>query len=86
MELGQYQKQVHILSPQMVQSMKILQMGIQELSEYIEEAIQENPVLEIPEPQASDTELGAATNARSPQDYEGLLEGAMTTDDVKTAE
>ena len=42
--------------------------------------------VEIPEPQASDTELGAATNARSPQDYEGLLEGAMTTDDVKTAE
>ncbi len=38
--------------------------------------------IEIPEPQASDTELGAATNARSPQDYEGLLEGALTTDDV----
>lgn len=42
--------------------------------------------IEIPEPQASDTELGAATNARSPQDYEGLLEGALTTDDVKAAE
>ena len=51
MVLGQYQKQVHLLSPQMVQSMKILQMGIQELAEYIEEAIQENPVLEPPEPQ-----------------------------------
>ena len=38
------------------------------------------------QPQASDTELGAATNARSPQDYEGLLEGALTTDDVKAAE
>ncbi|MEY8460684.1 LCP family protein [Eggerthellaceae bacterium 24-137] len=38
---------------------------------------------EIPEPQASDTELGAATNAASPQDYEGLVADAMTTDDVK---
>ncbi|MEC4294991.1 LCP family protein [Adlercreutzia shanghongiae] len=37
---------------------------------------------EIPEPQASDTELGAATNAMSPQDYEGLMADAMTTDDV----
>lgn len=38
---------------------------------------------EIPEPQASDTELGAATNAASPQDYEALVADAMTTDDVK---
>lgn len=38
--------------------------------------------VEIPEPQASDTELGAATNAASPQDYEGLMADAMTTDDV----
>ena len=33
----------------MLQSMSILQMGIQELREYVEEAIQENPVLELPE-------------------------------------
>ena len=38
--------------------------------------------VEIPEPQASDTELGAATNAASPQDYEGLVADALTTDDV----
>lgn len=38
--------------------------------------------VEIPEPQASDTELGAATNAASPRDYEDLMEGALTTDDV----
>ena len=50
MELSQSQKQTQTLSPQMMQSMKILQMGIQELREYIEEAIQENPVLELPEP------------------------------------
>lgn len=50
MELSQSQKQSQVLSPQMMQSMKILQMGLQELREYIEEAIQENPVLELPEP------------------------------------
>lgn len=37
---------------------------------------------EIPEPQASDTKLGAATNAASPEDYKDLMDGAMTTDDV----
>lgn len=36
----------------------------------------------IPEPQASDESLGAATNGRSPQDYEALAAGALTTDDV----
>jgi len=50
MELSQSQKQIQTLSPQMMQSMKILQMGIQELREYVEEALQENPVLELPEP------------------------------------
>ena len=46
MELNLTQKQVQTLSPQMMQSMEILQMGSQELLEYIEEAVQENPVLE----------------------------------------
>ena len=46
MELSMTQKQTQTLSPQMMQSMEILQMGSQELLEYIEEAVQENPVLE----------------------------------------
>ena len=46
MELNLTQKQIQTLSPQMMQSMEILQMGSQELLEYIEEAVQENPVLE----------------------------------------
>ena len=46
MELNISQKQTQTLSPQMMQSMEILQMGSQELLEYIEEAVQENPVLE----------------------------------------
>lgn len=39
-------KQVQKLSPQMIQSMAILQMGTQELREYTESLMLENPVLE----------------------------------------
>lgn len=46
MELGLTLKQTQTLSPQMVQAMEILQMGSQELLGYIEQTIQENPVLE----------------------------------------
>ena len=46
MDLRLSMKQTQTLSPQMVQSMKILQMGSQELLEYIEDQVQENPVLE----------------------------------------
>lgn len=54
MELAQRQQQS--LSFQMLQSMKLLQMGMQELQEYVEESIQENPVLELPEPAAAEAE------------------------------
>lgn len=56
MELSMTQKQTQTLSPQMMQSMEILQMGSQELLEYIEEALQENPVLEREEHYAQQDE------------------------------
>lgn len=46
MDLGLEIKQTQNLSPQMMQAMEILQMGSQELLEYLEETLQENPVLE----------------------------------------
>ncbi len=49
LEQKQQQKQSVALLPQMLQSMSILQMGIQELREYTEEILQENPTLEFPE-------------------------------------
>lgn len=49
MELGLTLKQTQTLSPQMMQAMEILQMGSQELLEYIEETLQENPVLDSEE-------------------------------------
>jgi RNA polymerase sigma-54 factor len=49
MELGLDLRQAQTLSPQMMQAMEILQMGSQELLEYIQETLQENPVLESEE-------------------------------------
>ena len=43
-------KQALKLSPQMLQSMEILQMSTLELSEYIQELVQENPAAELAEP------------------------------------
>lgn len=48
-------KQTLKLSPQMLQSMEILQMSTLELSEFIQELVQENPTVELAEPvQAGD--------------------------------
>lgn len=47
MQLKMEQKQAQILSPQMIQSMQVLQMNVQELREYIEQAVIENPMLEL---------------------------------------
>ena len=55
-ELNMSMKQTQTLSPQMMQSMEILQMGSQELLEYIENQVQENPVLEMEEKYGSQDE------------------------------
>lgn len=47
MELTLELKQTQKLSPQMIQSMNILQMGTVELQEYVEKTLMENPVLEL---------------------------------------
>lgn len=49
MELKLEQKQAQILSPALIQSMEVLQMGSQELLEFVEHTLQENPVLEAEE-------------------------------------
>lgn len=47
MDLALELKQTHKLSPQMIQSMEILQMGTQELQAYVEKTLMENPTLEL---------------------------------------
>lgn len=46
-------KQSLQLSPQMLQSMEVLQMGALELNQYIRELVQENPTAELQEPTRS---------------------------------
>ncbi len=54
MQLTQHQKTQQTMSAQMLQSMKILQMSAQELREYIEALMLENPVLETMEYETSE--------------------------------
>ena len=51
MKLEMTQKQELKLTPQMLQSMEILQMGTQELEAYLQELVQENPAAELSEPE-----------------------------------
>ena len=50
MEYGQEQVLTQSLTPQMIQFTRVLQMGVQELRDYVEDSLQENPVFELPEP------------------------------------
>lgn len=43
--------QAQTLSPQMIQSLEVLQMSAQELSDYLQKLSQENPVIELVHPQ-----------------------------------
>ena len=45
------QKQELKLTPQMLQSMELLQMSAQELEAYLQELVQENPAAELSEPE-----------------------------------
>lgn len=51
MKLEMTQKQELKLTPQMLQSMEILQMSTQELEAYLQELVQENPAAELSEPE-----------------------------------
>ena len=60
LELKLEQKQSQILSPMMIQSMAVLQMGSQELLDFVEQTVQENPVLEAEEHFERQREAGDA--------------------------
>lgn len=62
MDLLVAQKQEQIISSQMIQSLEVLQMATQELSEYLENAALENPVLEF---QEHDDDSGEASELHS---------------------
>lgn len=59
MELSLAQKQKQVLSAQMIQSVKVLQMGAQELLQYVQETVEENPMLELEDPYSRTEEDGS---------------------------
>lgn len=62
-KLEMTQKQELKLTPQMLQSMEILQMSTQELEAYLQELVQENPAAELSEPEERPGRGGGAVAA-----------------------
>src|SRR5580700_2306030 len=64
-----------LLTPRMIQSMEILQLPLMALEERIEQELQNNPVLEIREPEnepgegATDGEAGEASEHTRSEDF-----------------
>src|SRR6516165_8381190 len=88
LETGMQQRldQRMILAPRMIQSMEILQMPIMALQEKIQQELQENPVLELKEPEEETTpEEGAQANsqteAQTATEDEKAIEGELVIDE-----
>lgn len=75
MELHQNQNLLQTLSPQMIQSMKILRMNLQELHDYVGQLVLENPVLEY-----SDCAEQPEYENVSQDDFYGKLEWLAAND------
>lgn len=88
LELKQTQKLQAILTPQLQQAIKLLQMSQLELIEAIEQELKENPILEIAEeksteegPKETDIESGAEEITSEKDDLEEFLERYSPSDD-----
>ncbi|MCX7965217.1 MAG: RNA polymerase factor sigma-54 [Syntrophorhabdaceae bacterium] len=87
LELKQTQKLQAILTPQLQQAIKLLQMSQLELIEAIEQELKENPILEIaeektPEDESKETVLESETEeALEKEDLEEFLERFSPSDD-----
>jgi RNA polymerase sigma-54 factor len=63
------QAQTLVMTPQLQQAIKLLQLSNQELSEYVEREIEQNPLLERddgPEPDVSERTIDSAAEASDP--------------------
>ena len=80
-ELNTEQIQQLSLTPEMIQSLKILRLGGEGLLEYIFDAIEENPVLEVNEEDLADRQMVAAvendSEAEVPDPYSDFDDGSI---------
>lgn len=76
MNLGQRMEQRMILAPRMIQSMEILQMPVMDLEARVRQELDENPALELREPDSADIapdEAGPSDFAEAQADPDGEL-------------
>lgn len=70
------------LSPNMIQSMEILQMGINDLQDFIEDSVSENPVLELSETsKVANSDLGERIAWLESQNHSKSYTFSKTSDD-----
>lgn len=85
-ELNTEQTQQLSLTPEMVQSLKILRLGGEDLLEYIFDAVAENPVLDVNEDDLADRQVVAASDV-TPDDtedaYGDKYDGGMEEDEIE---
>lgn len=82
MDMELIQRQSQTVSPQLAQTMKLLQMNALELKAYLEEVSMENPVVELeaPEPEEDDSVLEALSWLRQ-KDLDGGLREETAADE-----
>src|SRR4051794_33309251 len=68
MDMSQRMSQQQVMSPRMYQSMEILQMPIMDLQEKINQELNENPVLELTEPDQDSPDFEAPEDVRDDRD------------------
>jgi RNA polymerase sigma-54 factor len=83
MNLGQRMEQTMRLAPRMIQSMEILQLPIMALQEKIQQELQENPVLELKEPEetANSEEGGETATATEEAEDTAATDGVLNIDE-----
>src|SRR5438128_8186566 len=77
------QSQALVMTPQLQQAIKMLQLSNQELSAFVEAEIEQNPLLEPGEREAED---GAAPLAESPADAPAVNGAADTVSEALTGD
>src|SRR5437660_1708655 len=78
--------QRQLLTPRMIQSMEILQLPLAALEERIEQELQNNPVLELREPEGPGADGEAAPEQGEPREELGDAEQVLVVKETSDAE
>src|SRR5215472_9066174 len=79
------QGQTLVMTPQLQQAIKLLQLSNLELAEYVENELERNPLLERDESNAGDVEPASSDAESAPAEGPASLEETLSRDDFGTA-